>query len=259
MRLIYNLMSIIELESAILNFAIGITLFAVATIFLIYIAINHKGIIQMYLRLKSSDTQVDKIIDEIFKRDKLFDELIKIWVSYKNAKIFLLTQLVVLLGSIPFTVMFMMSQSAPKNLDLNLLIYLFILLVYLFVYIWIFKEYLINPIILNTFKLSEKEFKKTKFILPFTLIWVFITSAPPLSVLFYIITNNLPNNISTAVAVYFILTTGIYETTKLALGFVLPTPPVGIYSTKELIQKISLALRGEANALKEIIDKANDC
>lgn len=252
-------MSIIELELAIFNFAIGITLFAVATIFLILMAINDKRIIQEYLKLKSSDIQVDKIIDEIFKREKLFDELIKIWVGYKNAKIFLYTQLVVLLGSIPFTIMFMMLQSVPKNLDLILFIYLSILLIYLFIYVWMFKKYLITPIILNTFKLSEKDFKKTKIILPFTLMWVFITSAPPLSVLFYIITNNLPNDISTAVAVYFILTTGIYEITKFTLGFFLPTPPVGIYSTKELIQKISLALRGETNALKEIVDKANDC
>ena len=53
--------------------------------------------------------------------------------------------------------------------------------------------------------------------------------------------------------------TGMYETTRIILGFFLPTPPDGIYSTKELIQQISLALNGETNALTEIVEEANGC
>lgn len=241
-------MPILEFASAILLFTAVITIIAAITIILIYIAIINKGIIQYYLKLKSSDTQVDKIIDEIFKK-KLFDKLTKIWVSYNNAIIFLRFQFVVLLGGGLFAVIFVMMQFVPKNLDSDLAIYLITFLVYFILYLYIIMLFL-HPIILNTFKLS----KKNPFI---SLFLVLITSIPPYLVLLYIIMNKLENNFNTGVAVYLILTTGMYEITKRILGFFLPTPPDGIYSTKELIQQISLALKGETNALKEIVDEAN--
>jgi hypothetical protein len=243
-------MSILELESAIMLFVAYITLFAVVTIIIIYKAIKNKGTIQWYLKLKSSDIQVDKIIDEIFKRDILFDKLTKIWVSYNNVIIFLRFQVVVLLGGAFFAGIFILMQSMPKILGRDLVIYLIIFSVYFILYSYT-TLYFLHPIILNTFKLSKKNPLISLFL-------VFITSIPPYLVLFYIIMNKLENNFNTQVAVYLILTTGMYETTKLILGFFLPTPPDGIYSTKELIQQISLALRGETNALKEIVDEANE-
>ena len=127
-------MSILELESAILLFTAEIALFAAVTIIIIYIAIINKGIIQWYLKRKSSDTQVDKIIDEIFKRE-LFDKLTKIWVSYNNTIIFLRFQFVVLLGGGLFAIVFIMMQFVPKNLDWDMVIYLIIFLAYIiFIY-----------------------------------------------------------------------------------------------------------------------------
>jgi len=241
-------MSILEMESAILLFAAEITIIAALTVCIFYLVIINKGAIQWYLKLKSSDKQVDKIIDEIFKK-KLFDELTKIWVSYNNAIIFLRFQCFVLLCGGLFAVIFVMMQFVPGNLDRDLCIYLIILLACIILYLYAILHFL-HPIILNTFKLSTKNLLISLFL-------VFITSIPPYLVLLYIIMNKLENNFNTEVAVYLILTTGMYETTKLILGFFLPTPPDGIYSTKELIQQISLALKGETNGLKEIVDEAN--
>lgn len=247
---------------SILEFAAGITFIAALTISIIYKAIKNKGTIQWYLKLKSSDTQVDKIIDEIFKNDKLFDELTKIWVSYKNTTLFLKFQVIVLLGGCVFAIMSIIMQFEPNNL--KILIYL----VYMCLYIYIILHSL-NPIILNIFRLPEEKLGgkhtqihiyRTGYVKSFlfTLFLAFITSIPLLIVSGYIIINSLGPNFNTVLAVYLILTVGMYEYTKRILGFFLPTPSAGIYSTKELIQQISLALNGEKNSLKKIVDETNE-
>jgi hypothetical protein len=192
-------MFISELESALFLFAAEITIFAATTIVIIYRVIETKGTLQWYLKLKSSDTQVDKIIDEIFKRDKLIDKLNKIWVSYNNTIIFLRFQVVVLLGGGLFAIFFVILQIVPKNIEWYLVSYSIIFLVTFILYLYL-TLHLLHPIILNTFKLSNKNRIITLFL-------VFITSIPPYLVVLYIIMNKLENNFNTAVTVYLILTT----------------------------------------------------
>lgn len=252
-------MSISDLILAMMWFGAKITLYAFLTILIICIAITvikkNKGIIRWYLKLKSSNApEVDKIIDKIFEREKLFDEFTKIWSGYKKATIFLSFQLVFLYLGILWAIIIILSQSIPNNIsNWSYVIYLII-----FFLIFTFTiYYILSPMILKTFKKSEKVTEKSKLFL--NSILVFITPILPYYILYYLLINKLENNWNTGVAVYLILTIGMYEIIKRILGFFLPTSPTGIYSTDELILQISLYLRGESNPLKEIVDQANDC
>lgn len=221
-------------------------LFSVIVIGFAFYFIKNEYVIRQYLKLKSPTLEEKKIIDNIFEKNE-FNKLIEIWISYKNTLIFLKIHLVVLsTGLFVAIVFFRIVQSNIFTLDtlINVIFVIPIILIF-----DIFRK-----IISDIYKIPEKKLINST---PFLIFMIIVSDIPLLLLLILIELYNLELNINTALILCVSLTIGMYEYIKRIIGFLLPIPESGIYSTEELIQQIMSAKEGKTNIMKEIVDNVS--
>ena len=225
-------------------FSISVILTSFITIFAIYYVVNNEGGIRWYLKLRSPNTEVKILIDNIFKKNK-FNELKNIWIGYKYTIYFLKFHFILLLTGLFVTI-------AYPFVDFNSFLLIIPLISVIFILIILLK---LADDILEIYDLpAEKLYGNITFfistslipLLPLSLVWVLISI------------NNFEQNLNAAIFIYLSLTIGLYEYIKRFIGFFLPIPTRGIYSTKELIQEINSVHEGKTSIIKEIVDSASE-
>lgn len=232
--------------SSIEYFSISVILTSFITIFAIYYVVNNEGRIRWYLKLRSPNTEVKILIDNIFKKNK-FNELKNIWIGYKYTIYFLKFHFILLLTGL-------FAAIAYPFTDFNSFNLLLIIPLISVIFIWRILLKLADDILKIYDLPTEKLYGNITFFIYTSLIPLL-----PLSLVFmFILINNFELNLNAAIFIYLSLTFGLYEYIKRFIGFFLPIPTRGIYSTKELIQEINSVHEGKTSIIKEIVDSASE-
>lgn len=227
-------------------FSISVILTSFITIFAIYYVVNNEGRIRWYLKLRSPNTEVKILIDNIFKKNK-FNELKNIWIGYKYTIYFLKFHFILLLTGL-------FAAIAYPFADFNSFNLLLIIPLISVIFIWRILLKLADDILKIYDIPTEKLYGNITFFIYTSLIPLL-----PLSLVFmFILINNFELNLNAAIFIYLSLTFGLYEYIKRFIGFFLPIPTRGIYSTKELIQEINSVHEGKTSIIKEIVDSASE-
>jgi hypothetical protein len=221
---------------SIIDFLISVFFFSGLTIFVILFSVSRKRVIQWYLKLRiPTEAQTDKIMNTI-SNENTFNELKKRWTNYNNACVFLLLQMVFLVGGFATAAIYKISQW-QATLEWKYLVLLIIISVILIILVitWL------SNIISNIFKLNirlfdSKEEKGFWKVVLSAIIPIFLINIPMILLLVYFALYDVTPDWKNWLSLYLALTIGLYQSTKSILSFFLPVSANGLYSIKELIQ-----------------------
>ena len=181
------------------------------------------------------EAQTDKIIN-IISNENTFNELIKKWTNYNNARVFLLLQMAFLVGGFSTAAIYKISQWQAA-LDLNYLVLLLIISVILIILVITWLSNILSDIFKFNIRIFDSKEKKgfLRVVLS-PIIPIFFINIPMITLLGYFALYNVEPDFKNGLSLYLALTIGMYQSTKRILSFFLPISANGLYSIKELIQ-----------------------